>query len=129
GGRRVPSREAGSLAGLDRLEGRFHRRSLLRLHLWIERLVLTEPHVRIVRVAPNRFNISDLLERPGSRRLFDVSIDRFTISGGGVVLEDRVLTPARTWRSQSIQLDAHDLTTLAPRGTALGSATIAGALV
>jgi uncharacterized protein involved in outer membrane biogenesis len=128
-GLRVRDRDGGLLAELDRLEGRFHPRSLLRLRLWIERLVLTEPHVRIVRVAPNRFNISDLLERPGSRRLLDVSIDRFTISGGWVALEDRVLTPARTWRSESIQLDAHDLTTLAPRGTAFGSTTIAGALV
>jgi uncharacterized protein involved in outer membrane biogenesis len=128
-GLRVRDRDGGPLAELDRLEGRFHRGSLLRLHLRVERLALTNPHLRLVRVAPNRFNISDLLDRPASRRLFDVSIDRLTIDGGGVAVEDRVLTPARTWRSESIQLDARDLTTLAPRGVAFGSTTIAGALV
>jgi uncharacterized protein involved in outer membrane biogenesis len=129
-GLRVTDRDGGVLAELDRLEGRFHRRSLLRLHLWIESLTLTNAHVRVVRVGPGRFNISDLLDRPASgRRLLDVSVDRFTIAGGWVALEDRLLTPARTWRSDDIRLDARDVTTLAPRGTAVGSTTIAGALV
>ena len=129
-GLRVTDRDGGLLAELDRLEGRFHRRSLLRLHLWIESLTLTNGHVRVVRVGPSRFNISDLLDRPASgRRLLDVSIDRFTIAGGWVALEDRLLTPARTWRSDDLRLDARDLTTLAPRGTAVASTTIAGALV
>ena len=128
-GVRVGDHDGGLLAEFDRLEGRFHRHSLLRLHLWVERLTLTNGHIRIVRVGPNRYNISDLLQRPASRRLFDVSIDRFTIDGGWVALEDRVLTPARTWRSEGIHLDARDVGTLAPRGTAFGFTTIAGALV
>jgi len=129
-GLRVTDRDGSVLAGFDRLEGRFHRRSLLRLHLWIESLTLTNGHVRIVRVGPSRFNVSDLLDRPaGSRRLLDVSIDRFTIAGGWVAFEDRLLTPARTWRSDDLRLDARDVTTVAPRGTAVGSTTIAGALV
>ncbi len=129
-GLRVTDRDGGLLAELDRLEGRFHRRSLLRLHLWIETLTLTNGHVRVVRVGPGRFNISDLLDRPaGSRRLLDVSVDRFTIASGWVALEDRLLTPARTWRSDDLRLDARDVTTLAPRGTAVGSTTIAGALL
>ena len=129
-GLRILDHDGGLLAELERLEGRFHRRSLLRLHLWIERLTLSGGHVRIVRVGPDRFNVSDLLERPASGRpLLDVSVDRFTLDDGWVALEDRVLTPARTWRSENIRLDAHQVTTLAPRGTAFGSTTIAGALV
>jgi uncharacterized protein involved in outer membrane biogenesis len=128
-GVRVTDHDGGLLAELDALQGRFHRRSLLRAHLWIESLTLTNGHVRIVRIGQDRFNISDLLGRPASRRLFDVSIDRLTIAGGWVALEDRVLAPARTWRSDDIRLDARDLTTLAPKGTAVGSTTIAGALV
>jgi uncharacterized protein involved in outer membrane biogenesis len=128
-GVRVTDHDGGLLAEFDALQGRFHRRSLLRAHLWIESLTLTNGHVRIVRIGQNRFNVSDLLDRPASRRLFDLSIDRLAITGGWVALEDRVLTPARTWRSDDIRLDARDLTTLAPKGTAFGSTTIAGALV
>ena len=128
-GLRVSDHDGGLLAELDSLEGRFHRHSLLRLHLAIERLALAGGRVRIVRLATNRFNISDLLDRPASRSPFALSIDRLTISGDWVALEDRTLMPPRTWRSENIRLDAHDVTTLARRGTAFGSTTIAGALV
>jgi Domain of Unknown Function (DUF748) len=128
-GLQVRDHDGGVLAELDSLEGRLHRRSLLQLHLWIERLTLTNGRVRIVRLSGNRFNISDLLDRPASRGPFALSIDRLTISGGWVALEDRTLTPARTWRSENIRLDAREVTTLAPRGVAFGSTTVAGALV
>jgi uncharacterized protein involved in outer membrane biogenesis len=129
-GLRVSDRDGGLLAELDRLEGRFHPVALLRLHLWIESLTLGGGHVRIVRVAPGRFNVSDLLDRPASgRRLVDVTVDRFTIDGGWVALEDRMLLPPRTWRSDDIRLDARNVSTLARRGTAFGSTEIAGALV
>ena len=86
--------------------------------------------MRIVRTGPDRFNISDLLERPrepsGGLR---VTVDHFAIKDGWVSLEDRVLSPVRTWRSENIQLDARDITTTARRGTAVGSTTVAGALV
>jgi uncharacterized protein involved in outer membrane biogenesis len=129
-GFRIADRETGPpLAEFERLEGRFHRRSLLRGHVWIERLTLTGGHARIVRLGPNRYNISDLLERPSSSGGLDVSIDHFTITGGWVELEDRVLKPARTWRSADIRLDARDLTTRERKGTAIGFTTFAGALV
>src|SRR5215813_11138070 len=102
-GFRIADREAGPpLAEFEKLEGRFHRRSLLRGHVWIESLALTAPHARIVRLEPNRYNISDLLG-PGqpTSRAVGISIDHFTIAGGWVELEDRVLKPARTWRSDS----------------------------
>ena len=128
-GFRVDDHDGGVLGEFDRLEGRLHRRSLLRGHLWIEELVLTGGHVRIVRVGPNRFNISDLLERPAGPRALDISVDHFSIAGGRVALEDRTLTPARTWQSDDIRLDARNVTTLGRRGTAVGSTTIAGSLV
>jgi len=130
-GLRIADRERGSLlVEFDTLEGRFHRRSLLRGHVWIENLALTAPHLRIVRLGPNRYNISDLLgQGQQSGGALDVSIDHFTISGGWVELEDRVLKPARTWRSEGIQLDARHLSTLDRQGTAIAFTTFAGALV
>ena len=130
-GFRVADREPGPpLAEFEKLEGRFHRRSLLRGHVWIENLALTGGHARIVRLGPDRYNISDLLPQgPQTSGTLDVSIDHFTITGGWVELEDRVLKPARTWRSDDIRLDARNLTTLDRKGTAIGFTTFAGALV
>jgi Domain of Unknown Function (DUF748) len=129
-GFRVADRDGGLLAEFERLEGRFHRRSLAEARLWIESLTLTNGHVRIVRVAPNRFNVSDLLDRPRqSSGGLDVRIDRFVIAGGWVELEDRVLKPTRTWRSADLRLDARDVTTRDRHGFAVGSTTLAGALV
>ena len=130
-GFRVADREPGPpLAEFEKLEGRFHRRSLLRGRVWIESLALTGGHARIVRLGPNRYNISDLLPQgPSSAGTIDVSIDHFTITGGWVELEDRVLEPARTWRSDGIRLDARNLTTRERKGTAIAFTTFAGALV
>jgi uncharacterized protein involved in outer membrane biogenesis len=130
-GFRVADHEPGPpLAEFEKLEGRFHRRSLLRGHVWIESLALTGGHARIVRLGPNRYNVSDLLPQgPQSTGTLGVSIDHFTITGGWVELEDRVLKPARTWRSDDIRLDARNLTTFDRKGTAIGFTTFAGALV
>src|SRR5205814_8204213 len=73
---------------------------------------------------------SDILDRPREPSGgFTMTLDHFAIKGGSVVLEDRVLTPARTWRSENITLEARDLTTSARKGLAFGSTTVAGALV
>ncbi|HUK63196.1 MAG TPA: DUF748 domain-containing protein, partial [Dongiaceae bacterium] len=130
-GFRIADRQAGSpLAEFEKLEGRFHRRSLLRGHVWIESLALTGAHARIVRLGPNRYNVSDLLPQgPSSGGGLDISIDHATITGGWIELVDRVLKPARTWRSDEIRLDARNLSTLDRRGTAIGFTTVAGALV
>src|SRR5262245_25272666 len=78
-GFRVADREPGPpLVEFEKLEGRFHRRSLLRGHVWIENLALTAPHARIVRLGPNRYNISDLLgQGQPSKGVLDVSVDHF----------------------------------------------------
>jgi uncharacterized protein involved in outer membrane biogenesis len=129
-GFRIADPDGGRLADFERLEGRFHRRSLFQGHLWIEEATLTGAHVRLVRNADGRFNISDLLERPpSSRQAAAVTIDHFALAGGSVVVEDRVLSPARTWRSDDIRLDARALSTRKPSGTAVGSAVLAGSQV
>src|SRR5688572_24901572 len=48
-GFRVNDPDGGLLARFDSLEGRLHRRSIVQGHVWIEELVLTNGHVRIVR--------------------------------------------------------------------------------
>jgi uncharacterized protein involved in outer membrane biogenesis len=128
-GVRIDDHDGGVLAALERLDGGLRWRPLLRGHLAIDDLTLAGGHVRIVRVGPDRFNVSDLLERPGGPRFLEVSVDHLSIVGGRVSLEDRTLTPARTWSSDDIRLDARNVTTLERRGTAVGSTTIAGSLV
>ena len=129
-GLRINDRDGGLLTRFDSLEGRFHRRSILEGHLWIEDLVLTNSDVRIVRTGPDRFNISDILDRPREPGGgFAITLDHVAIRGGTIVLEDRVLTPARTWRAENVVLEARDLTTSGARGTAVSSTTVAGALV
>jgi uncharacterized protein DUF748 len=128
-GVRVNDPDGGLLAGFDALEGRVHRRSFLEARVWIENAVLTNPRVRVVRVGPDRFNISDLLEPRKPSRGVAITVDHFAVHGGSLAVEDRVLTPALTWHAESIEVEAHDLTTSGRRGTVVASTTLAGALV
>ncbi len=119
-----------ALARIELVKGRVHRRSLLELHVWIDELLVERSSVRIVRFAGNRFNISDLLERPApppSR--IGVTIDHLRVTDGTVVLEDRTLRPARTWKSERIAIEARNLSTTRSDGTADGSTIMAGAPV
>jgi hypothetical protein len=122
--------EPGELARAELIKARLHRRSLLQLHVWIEDLVVERSSVRIVRFAGNRFNISDLLERP--RRPpsgIGLTIDRMRVAAGTVTLEDRTLRPARTWKSERISIEARNLSTTRGDGTANGSTIVAGSPV
>jgi uncharacterized protein involved in outer membrane biogenesis len=121
--------EPGPLARAERITARLHRRSLLRLQVWIEELVVERSSVRIVRLGPNRFNISDLLDRPKTPSGLGVTLDRLRIVDGTVVLEDRTLRPARTWRSERITIDGRNLSTRRGDGIADGSTIVAGAPV
>jgi uncharacterized protein involved in outer membrane biogenesis len=126
-GLRIADRDGGMLAELGRLDGRFHPWSLLRGRVWIHDLTLADGHVRIVRTGPSRFNISDLLERPASSGSRDLSIDHVAVTGGSVIVEDRMLQPVRTWRADDIRLDARNLTTSGRQGTAMAFASVADA--
>ena len=118
------------LARVELIKGRVHRRSLLELHVWIDELLVERSSVRIVRFAGNRFNISDLLERPARPPSgLGVTIDRLRVSDGTVVLEDRTLRPARTWKSERIAIDARNVSTTRGDGSGTGSTVVAGAPV
>jgi uncharacterized protein involved in outer membrane biogenesis len=112
------------------LDIRMHLASLLRGHLWLREVVLRDSTVRVVRLAADEFNFSDLIQssETASKRL-DVTVDRFVVSGGTVTLEDRALPEARTWASEQIMIEAHDLSTLRNDGRAVGRSVTAGAPV
>ena len=130
-GLRLDDREPGPpLAELDRLEVRFRPSALLRGHLWIDELALDSPRVRIVRTARGVLNISDLLEPSGPRKgTAAVTLDRFALTGGAIVFEDRTLTPPRTWRADALAVEAALLSTVnpEPRGHGRLTTKVAGA--
>jgi hypothetical protein len=118
-------------ADFERLELRIHLPALLRGHLWIREAVLRNPTVRVVRLASD-FNFSDLVQSSGTTtqaRAVDVTVDRFALVGGTVTLEDRTLPEARTWTSENIQIEAHNVSTRREDGTAVGTTVMAGAPV
>ncbi|HEU5197237.1 MAG TPA: DUF748 domain-containing protein, partial [Methylomirabilota bacterium] len=128
-GLRVTDHDGSPFLTVQSLEGRLHRRSLLQGQVWIEDVALTGGDVRIVRTGPDRFNISDLLTSKEPSTGFALTVDHLLLQGVSVVVEDRVLSPPRTWRADDIRLEATSLGTAAPRGVAFASATVAGALL
>jgi hypothetical protein len=115
------------LAEFERLDARIHRRSLLQGRLWIEEIALRNPAVHLIRLTPDSLNISDLL-RQGRRhgRTFDVTIDRFSLLGGQVTLEDRVLAPPRTWKAENLAVQARNVAARRGGGSAQVSGAVAG---
>lgn len=114
-------------ADCERLEARLHLLSLLRGHIWVRELVLQQPILRVVRRAKD-FNFSDLIEDAGAtEKRFDVTVDRFTLVDGTVAFEDRALPERRTWTSDDIQIEAHNVSTLRDDGTVVASSVTAGA--
>jgi len=125
----VAEREGpGMLATVARIEGRIHRRSLWRLHVWIEDLTIGGTDVRLVRLASGRLNIADLLERPTEPRArAAVTIDRLRIAGSAVSFEDRTLKPVRTWVVEGIEVDGRALSTTNAGGSLEFKSVAAGA--
>src|SRR5919109_2263697 len=122
--------EPGDLARVELIKARVHRRSLLEFHVWVKDLVVERSSVRIVRFAGNRFNISDLLDRPARPPSgLGVTIDHMRITDSTVVLEDRPLRPPRTWKSERIAIEARNVSTTRGDGTADGSTIVAGSPV
>lgn len=131
-GLRVIDRDGGPLATLERLDVRFSPRELFRRHLRIRQATLQAVTLRIVRTGPSEFNISDLLLRktPGGAPLA-VTVERLQLLGGAGVIEDRTLTPPRTWQVDAVALEAREATTLAgqPPGVLTLGAVVAGSPV
>jgi len=130
-GLRVLDHDGAPLLTVDRLDVRFSPRDLARGHLRIVDATIQTPTVRIVRTGANAFNVSDLLAprdtsggaTPG------LTIDRFALVGGALVIEDRMLRPPRTWRVEAVELQVRDVSAQpgAPAGVATLRAVAAGA--
>jgi Domain of Unknown Function (DUF748) len=117
----------GPFADLETLDARLHLLSLARGHIWVRELVLAKPRLRIVRLE-KRFNFSDLFQgSETTQKRFDVTVDRFALVDGTVAFEDRALPEHRTWTSDDIQIEAHNVSTLSDAGTVVASSVTAGA--
>jgi hypothetical protein len=57
----------------------------------------------------------------------DVTVDRFALVDGTVAFEDRALPEHRTWTSDDIQIEAHNVSTLRDDGTVIATSITAGA--
>jgi uncharacterized protein DUF748 len=126
-GLRVTDTDGSTLATLDRLDAQLRRRALLSGHISLARLAIDGSSVRVVRYSDGAFNISDLIPRkPGGGLALDVTVDEFTLARGTVLLEDRSLSPWRTWRSENLAFHARNLSTRRDDGTAEASSTING---
>jgi hypothetical protein len=113
----------------DRLDVRIRPLSLLRGHLWIREVTLQGSTVRIIRFAEG-FNISDLIPRSGGTgRTLDVTVDHLVVTKGTVALEDRALAEPRTWYSEKIEIEAHNLSTRRGDGRAVARSVTVGAPV
>jgi len=120
--------EPGMLATIERLEARVRRRSLWRLHVWLEELTITGTQIHVVRLSPTRFNISDLLERPAQPRApLPVTIDRLRVADSTLVFDDRTLRPTRTWKVERIDVDGRALSTRNAGGSLQLRSVAAGA--
>lgn len=130
-GLRIMDRDGGPLATLERADVRFSPRDLLTLHGRIIEATIQTPTLRIVRTGPNEFNVSDLLGRRAAKggEPPALTIERFALLGGSVVIEDRTLTPPRTWRVEAVEFHARGVSTVAgtPPGDATLNAVAAGA--
>jgi hypothetical protein len=130
-GLRVMDRDGSPLATLDRLEARLSPRDALRGRVHLVDGALDGLTVRIVRTGPREFNISDLLVRKpdrGAGPSITTTIDRFSVRNVAAVIEDRTLSPSRTWRVE-LEADAQDVSTLPAHrpGVASLRGTVAGA--
>jgi uncharacterized protein DUF748 len=121
---------AAPFADFGQIDVRVRLPALLLGHLWIRDAVISDSTVRVVRLDTNEFNFSDLLRSSGpAKRRSDVTVDRFVLTRGKVVLEDRALPQSKMWTSEGIELEAHNVSTRRDDGTAVGRSVTAGAPV
>ena len=114
-------------ADFGELDVRLHLPSLLLGRLWIRDMILSDSTVRVVRLPTNEFNFADLIGRSTTNdEAPDLTVDHFVLRRGTVVLEDRALPQARTWTSEQITIEAHNVSTRRGDGTAVGSSVMAG---
>jgi uncharacterized protein involved in outer membrane biogenesis len=115
-------------ADIERLDARVRWPALLLGHLRVRELVVEGSTVRVVRLPGGAFNFSDLIEHPGApARPLDVTVDRFALTGGTITLDDRALPEPRTWSSEQITIEAHNVSTRRADGWAVGRSVTGGA--
>jgi hypothetical protein len=89
-------------------------------HISLARVAIDGSTVRVVRDSGGSFNISELMPtKPGGGRAVDVTVDEFTLARGTVLLEDRSLSPWRTWWSEDLAFQARN----SPRSAMTGRPT------
>ena len=130
-GLKITDTDGGTLASLDRLDAQVRRRPLLRGHVSLRYLTIDGSSARVVRYSDGEFNLSDLMPKKAGAGgpSLDVTVDEFTLARGTVVLEDRFLSPWRTWRSEDLTFHARNFSTRRDDGTAEASSTINGSPV
>ena len=112
---------------VNRVELRLRPWALLRGHLWLREARIEGSAVRIVRLADG-FNIADLFEGPSSsRRFLDVTVDHLVVTASRAALEDRALAEPRTWTSEQIEIEGHNLSTRRNDGRAIARSVTVGA--
>jgi uncharacterized protein involved in outer membrane biogenesis len=103
---------------------------LLRGHVSLREMVLRDPLVQVIRYPGGEFNLSDLVRQSGgTRRVLDVTIDRFVLVNGTTTLEDRAVPEPRTWRSERVAIEAHNLSSRPQYGSAVATSVTGGAPV
>src|SRR5262249_44749801 len=121
-GFRVADRDGSApFADFSRLDAQFHLPSLLRGRIWLRDLTINDSTVRVVRLPTGEFNLSDLIQgSSGVTTPLDVTVDRFALAGGTVMLEDWALAEPRTWTSEQITIEARNVSTRRDDGRAIG---------
>ena len=117
-----------SLARFDRLDGRFRLGPLLEGHLSFEEATLIGATVRIVRVRPDKLNISDVIARlvtDAEGEPVHLTLDHFVLDRGRVVFDDQVMRPRSAWEATGLRLDARDITTVTDARAGAASLTFA----
>lgn len=113
-----------------RIDLRLSLLSLLRGHVWIRELALTDSTVRVVRLPSNELNISDLLgQSESTEKRLDITVDHFRVEGGTVTLQDQAAPGAPVWKSERMTIDARNVSTRRDDGTAVATSMTAGAPV
>jgi hypothetical protein len=117
---------------LERLAASFQRLPLLRGRLHVGDLTLAGLDVYLERTEPERFNVSDILERLAARppgEPVDAVVETLVVRGGRLRLHDRAVEPERRWVLGDVELQAHDIVTSTDvaEGRARATFVLAGA--
>ncbi len=103
----------------ERLDVRVSPLSLVTRNIHVVELTLTQPRIFVTRLAPDRYDFSDLLAlggpsgetkpaKPSSRT---ITLERLRVVDGAVVAHDLVPAPAAEWRIEGLEVTAGGLGT------------------